>query len=280
MRLGAPIYQAYDSPAGWVQAVQAKGYRAAYCPIQANASDAEIAAYAQAAVEADIVIAEVGAWGNNPLHPDPAVSAAGIANSQALLAFADRIGARCCVNIAGSRGDVWNDPHDDNLTSETFDLLVEVTREIIDGVKPTRAKWALECMPFDYPNSTTSYVKLFKAVDRPQFGVHFDPVNITNCPELYYINGALTRDFVRKLGPHIVSCHFKDIILSRGSSRLFNLDECRPGTGNLNYVYLLTALDKLPADLPVMLEHLDSEAEYDLAAAHVRQVAAQVGVAL
>jgi hypothetical protein len=40
----------------------------------------------------------------------------------------------------------------------------------------------------------------------------------------------------------------------------------------------LRALDTLPADLPIMLEHLETAAEYDAAAAYVRRIAGEVGV--
>ena len=42
----------------------------------------------------------------------------------------------------------------------------------------------------------------------------------------------------------------------------------------------LQELDRLDADTPLMLEHLPSAEEYDLAAQHVRSVAREVGVAI
>lgn len=103
MRLGLPIFQPYADPAQWVAAIQAKGAKAAYCPVKTDADPALIEAYRQAAQAADIVIAEVGAW-SNPLSPDPAERAAALNKCKSSLLLAERIGARCCVNIAGSRG--------------------------------------------------------------------------------------------------------------------------------------------------------------------------------
>ncbi len=40
MRLGGPLFEKYDGPAAWVKAVQALGYRAAYCPVGLDADDA------------------------------------------------------------------------------------------------------------------------------------------------------------------------------------------------------------------------------------------------
>src|SRR5579872_2882145 len=185
MRLGGPVFGDITDPESWIAAVRRAGYRAAYCPIDNTAGDDAVRAYSDAAKAADIVIAEVGAW-SNPLSPDDATRRAAIAHCQAQLALADRIGARCCVNIAGSRGERWDGPHPDNLTPGTFDLIVETVRKIVDAVKPTRTCYALETMPWMYPDSPESYLRLIQAIDRPAFGVHLDPANLLCSPQRFY----------------------------------------------------------------------------------------------
>lgn len=135
MRLGGRIFAKIDSPESWVAAMRAAGYRAAYCPIGPAAEVETIQAYAEAARKADIVIAEVGAW-SNPLSPDPMTAAKAMEKCQAALALADRIGARCCVNIAGSCGKKWDGPDAADLTDATFDRIVTMVRTIIDAVRP------------------------------------------------------------------------------------------------------------------------------------------------
>jgi len=277
MRLGAPIFQHYDDPTTWVAALQAKGYGAAYCPVKPDADLSIIAAYRQAAQAAGIVIAEVGAW-SNPLSPDPAVRTAALDKCKAGLLLAERIGARCCVNIVGSRGGKWDGPHPADLTEETFDMIVTTTREIIDAVQPHTAVYALETMPWMYPDSVESYQRLLDAIDRPGCGVHFDPVNLINSPQRYFRNGDLIRAFVTALGPQIRSVHVKDIQLANRLT--VHLDEARPGTGGVELHTLLRELNRLDPTLPIMLEHLPNEAEYDLAAAHVRAVAQEEGILL
>jgi len=275
MRLGAPLLQPYADPVAWVAAVQAKGYRAAYCPLKPDADPTLIAAYRHAAQAADIVIAEVGAW-SNPLSPDPAIRKAALDKCKASLLLAERIGARCCVNIAGSRGEKWDGPHPADLTAATFDLIVSTTREIIDAVQPTQTVYALETMPWMYPDSVESYQQLIHAIDRPGFGVHFDPVNLVNSPQRYFQNRDLIRAAVTALGPAIRSVHVKDIRLA--THLTVHLDEVRPGQGGLDLPTLLRELAPLSPDLPIMLEHLPNETEYDLAAAHVRAVANAEGI--
>jgi sugar phosphate isomerase/epimerase len=277
MRLGGPVFGDLSTPQAWIAALRAADYTAATCPLDNGADAATIRAYAEAAAEADIVIAEVGAW-SNPLSPDEAERAAALTHCKRQLALADTIGARCCVNIAGSRGAQWDGPHPDNLTDATFDLIVKTVQEIIDTVQPDRACYALETMPWMYPDSPDSYLRLIAAIDRPQLGVHLDPVNMVSSPQRFFSNADFLRECFAKLGPHIKTCHGKDIIL--GGRLTTHLDEVRPGLGGLDYHTFLTELGKLPADTPLMLEHLPSEKEYGLAARHIRQVAAELGIAL
>ena len=278
MRLGGPVHEQYGNPDRWVKELKELGYTAAYCPVGSDASDDEVKAYVEAAKAADIVIAEVGAWQNNPVSPDEETRRAGIAGCQQQLALADRVGARCCVNVSGSRGERWAGPHPENLTDETFAHLVESVRAIIDGVKPTRTYFALETMPYMYPDSVESYVRLVKAIDRERFAVHFDPANLVSSPQHYYNTRALIRDFVSKLGPHIRSCHAKDILMA--DKLTVHLDEVRPGLGNLDYATYLRELDRLDPDTPLMLEHLSTPEDYARAANHIRRVAEKHGLGL
>ncbi|MFN8441661.1 MAG: sugar phosphate isomerase/epimerase family protein [Caldilineaceae bacterium] len=274
MRLGAPLFTPVQDPQSWIAALQAKGYRAAYCPLKPGTDLAAIEVYRRAARANDIVIAEVGAW-SSPFSPDAAVRAAALEKIKSSLDLADRIGARCCVNIAGSRGERWAGPSPLDLLDETFDMIVELTRAILNEVQPTRTYFTLEAMPAMFPDSAESYLRLIHAIDHPRFAVHFDPANLVNCPQRYYNTGALIADFVAKLGPYIRSCHIKDVLI--GNDALVHIDEVRPGLGTLDHATLLRQLQPLDPELPIMLEHLPNEAEYDLAAAHLRSVAAQIG---
>jgi sugar phosphate isomerase/epimerase len=153
---------------------------------------------------------------------------------------------------------------------------VESVRSILDAVKPTRTFYTLEPMPWMYPDSAESYLRLLRAVGRKQFGVHLDLVNLVCSPQLYFGNAALIRDCFAKLGPHVRSCHAKDILL--GGELTVHLSEVRPGLGALDYAVLLQELDRLEPDMPLMLEHLKTDEEYRLAADYVRSVARRTGV--
>ena len=278
VRLGGPVFEEYSDPEQWISALKGLNYRAAYCPVKLGTDQMLVKAYEQAAFDHDIVIAEVGAW-SNISSVDEVERKNAVEKCVKSLELAEQINANCCVNVSGSRNtQYWAGPHEDNLTKDTFDLIVETTRKIIDSVRPTRTYFALEPMPWAYPDSIDNYLNLFKAIDRPKFGVHFDPVNMVVSPQLYFKNGALIREGITKLGPYIRSCHAKDITL-REDNYIPQLDECQPGLGKLNYDVYLSELAKLK-DIPLMMEHLKTAAEYAAGANYIRSVGMRNGISI
>ena len=58
------------------------------------------------------------------------------------------------------------------------------------------------------------------------------------------------------------------------------MHEVRPGLGNIDYAAYLRVLHELPHAVPLMLEHLHTQKEYDLGVDHIRQVAAAENIPL
>jgi sugar phosphate isomerase/epimerase len=274
LRLGGPVNA--DNPDSWIKELKERRYRAAYCPVGSNTDDDTIKAYKNAALKNDIIIAEVGIW-NNPLNSDENERKKAIQYCKDQLILAEKIGASCCVNIAGSRGPKWDGHDPQNLTKETFDMIVEITRDIIDAVNPQTTFFTLESMPWMYPDSPDSYLNLIKAIDRRAFAAHLDPVNMITSPQRYYDNSKFIKDCFEKLGSYIKSCHGKDIELSQEFTT--HLTEVIPGTGNLDYATYLKELTKLD-DIPLMLEHLKTDQQYRQAAKHVRKIGRENGIVL
>jgi sugar phosphate isomerase/epimerase len=266
----------FQDPQQWVALHQEWGFRAADCPVPIGAPAEVVRDYAQAAEKADIVIGQVGAW-SNPISLDEKVRRHGLTRNIQGLQLADDIGAICCVNASGSLGKTLMDEHPGNLTEDTFALIVDTVRHIIDTVKPQRACYALEPMPYTYPNSADTYLQLVNAIDRPAFGVQFDPVNIITSPEKYYNTGGVVKEFVRKLGPHIKCSHLKGVKMQ--SQVTVHIDEVPVGTGNFDVATFLREVASLK-NVPILIEHLKSEAEYRHAVDHTRSIAKQVGVTL
>jgi hypothetical protein len=111
VRLGGPIFEKSDDPEVLARAHRAKGYRAGYCPKLSVADADRVKETERAFARNDVAIAEVGRW-VNLLDADPDKRRQNLATVTDGLAIADAIGARCCVDIAGSFSTTsWFGPH-------------------------------------------------------------------------------------------------------------------------------------------------------------------------
>jgi sugar phosphate isomerase/epimerase len=278
VRLGGPVFVKTDDPDELARAHRKLGYRAAYCPVISLTDNDRITATIRAFSEQGVVLAEVGRW-CNLLDPDPAKRKKNLDHVVEGLALAEAVGALCCVDIAGSfNPKIWYGPHPENLSREFFDAAVENARKIIDAVQPLRSKFCYEMMGWALPDSPDSYFKMIKAVDRKAFAAHLDPCNLINCPERYYQSTTLLNECFRKLGPHIVSCHAKD--LSWNVEMNLHFREVRPGEGELDYQAYLRLVSSLGQTPPLMLEHLPNAQEYDLARAHLVKLGEAQGISM
>ncbi len=276
VRLGGPVFLASTDPAELAREHRRLGYSAAYCP-EAKVEDTDhIRVIRDAFAKEDVTIAEVGAW-RNLLDPDDAKRRDNLAYVTARCALAEEVGARCCVDIAGSYNpSVWYGPNPKNLSREFFDATVENCRQIIDAVKPRRTKFTIEMMGWNLPDSPDAYLELIKAVDRKAFGVHLDVCNGVNCPARFYQNTAYIEECFAKLGPWIISCHAKDLqwVVELNVHFL----EVVPGRGEIDYKTYLRELAKLPVEAPLMLEHLKTADEYEEGKRYIRKVGEEIGV--
>jgi sugar phosphate isomerase/epimerase len=276
IRLGGPSFAKTDDPEALALAHRKLGYRAAYCPGVALKDTDRIHALREAFAKHGVVIAEVGRW-CNLLDADPEKRRQNLASVTEGLALAEAIGARCCVDIAGSFSTTsWFGPHPDNLSQRAFDAVVENARKIIDAVKPARARFCYEMMGWALPDSPDNCLRLLKAVDRPAFGVHLDPCNLVNSPEKFYHNTALLNECFDKLGAWIVSCHAKDLTWDVEMNVHFR--EVAPGQGSLDYMTYLKHLAALPQGAPLMIEHLKTAEEYAGARDYIFEVGRKAGL--
>ena len=277
MRLGGPIFLETTDPALLVREHQRLGLSAAYCPEIADVVLREDTQQAFAA--ADIVLAEVGAYCINILDTDATRRRQNIETICRRLAYAEEMGARCCVIHGGSvatGADSWSAVNPENISPRTFDDTVRGVQAIIDAVQPRRAQLTLEMTAWLFPYNAQTYADLFAAVDRPAFGVHLDPVNILDSPIACLRNTEILQDCFAQLGPNIVSCHSKDVLI-KGVYEPIHICETYPGEGLLDYHTYLRELSRLPQEPPLMIEHLGPE-QLPAAIAHVVGVATEIGV--
>ncbi|MCJ7750868.1 MAG: sugar phosphate isomerase/epimerase, partial [Armatimonadetes bacterium] len=234
MRLGGEVFVDSEDPEVVAKAHREAGYRAASAPWGLRLAETErIKAIREAYKKHDVLLAWVGVWGKNLMDPDEEKRKANLEVMKEAMALADELGAGCALTIAGRlKPDNWDGPHARSLSQEAFDLAVANSREVIDSVKPRRAKLAYEMMPSCLPDSPDAYLRLIEAIDRPAFGVHLDVVNIINGVYRYFDTTAVIEECFEKLGPHVLACDLKDVKLRDGLT--VHLDEVMVGEGNLD----------------------------------------------
>lgn len=276
MRLGGGIEKQYNNPDEWVSLAKELRYSAVLCPIDSHSDSATRKAYLQAAKKADLLIGETGVW-KNTLSINDSERKAAMNYAKEQLALADEMGANCCVNIIGSRNlQNWDGFCAENYSSDFYSLAVDSIQEIIDAVKPMHTFYTIEPMPWLVPDSPEQYLKLIKDVDRKEFAVHLDFVNMINCPERYCKSTEFIQHCFDLLGPYIKSIHGKDVLMEQAYTTLIH--ETMPGKGSLDYKKILAMVEKLGQDIPLFVEHLPDFETYRCAANYVRNQAERAGI--
>jgi sugar phosphate isomerase/epimerase len=267
-----------EDPAAFARAHARFGYGAAYLPSTLTMADGRLLAQWEAAFQReDVVLAEIGIW-RNLVTPEDRTHAANLSFAAEKLAVADAVGARCAVSYIGSlaAGAEYFQSVPANFGKEGFEAAVAACRDVIDAASPKRAKFSLEMMQYSVPDSIESYLELIRAVDRPAFAAHLDPVNLIMTPRVYWQNGALISQCFDRLGPFLASCHAKDVINVHHPASL-EFAETPVGAGVLDYRTYLRELDRLPREVPLMLEHLDGPA-YAAARDHLFSIGDEIGI--
>ncbi len=259
MRLGISSALKHDSPEQWAQRQVALGCRAVVFPLGSDAPQEQVDAYKKAADEHDLLIAEVGIW-RNALAQDAQERAKQRDYCVAQLRLADYLGARCAVNVAGAFGSRWDGGYRANFTDEAWKETVRMVQEIIDRADVKRSYFTLEPMPWMIPTGPKDYLRLIEDVDRDRFAVHLDIINMVNAADRYFFADEFIEECAELLGKQIRSCHIKDVHLKQEYT--LQLEECPPGKGEFPLRHYVSRMNELDADMPVILEHLNSDEEY------------------
>ncbi len=260
MLLGTSSCLKHSSPEEWADKHRSLGLGCVNFPVDFKAGEKVFNEYKQAADQVGLTIAEVGVW-RNTLAADPDERKRNINYAVEQLRMADSIGAICCVNVVGTPyGPRWDGGYRGNFSVELWDMAVDMIREIIDAAGPKHTKFSIESMPWMIPSSPDEYLRLLEEVDRPEFGVHLDAVNMITTPRRYFFNDEFLEECFEKLGGAICSCHLKDIRLKEEYT--FQLEECACGEGSLDIRRYISLAEKTKAGMPMIIEHLDEDEEY------------------
>lgn len=270
MRIGGGIPKPYNNPNEWIALVKDLGYSTVLVPVSYDASKEEKKEYLSYIQKYDLVLGEVGIW-RNVLSLDKAEQRTAMEFSKNQLMLAEEMGANCCINVAGARGEIWDGCYKDNYSADAYQLIIDLTREIIDSVKPMRTFYAIEPMPWMVPDSPDAYLKLIKDVDRPGFAVHLDYTNMINNPRLFVHSSDFISECFQKLGPFIKSIHAKDVRMYENLPCC--IEEVMPGSGSIDFSHVLRLCEGLGKDTTVFVEHMDQYDDYKNSVAYLRGIA-------
>jgi len=259
MRLGTSSPLKHSTPEDWAKKQVSLGCSAVVFPLSCRDDKNAIDAYKEAAEKAGLTIAEVGIW-RNALASNPDERKANMEYCIGQVKLADYLNARCAVNVAGAFGPRWDGGYKENFTNEAWKQIVSMIQEIIDSADIKSTYFTLEPMPWMIPTGPKDYLKLIEAVNREHFSVHMDIINMINSADRYFNAKEFIDECAQLLGNKIRSCHIKDIHLA--GQYTLRLEECGPGDGEFPLRYYVEKMNEIDADMPVILEHLNTDEEY------------------
>ncbi len=229
--------------------------------------------------DAGLEIVQVGNY-QNIATPVAEVRLQAVRSLAHTMRLAEAAGARAVVTGAGhcdpARARETFVAHGENFSQDALDRLAQSCRDIVAASPGGACRLLVETWVITPLNNLLRASEAVRRVAHPRFGVLFDPVNLMNLDN-YFDNGSFLRRAVQQLGPAIGLVHAKDTLL-HPERFTFQLAEEAIGKGALDYAALLEALAALPGDIPLCVEHLQTEAQVASALEHLRAVADRIGV--
>ncbi len=269
MRLGTSSPLTHTGPEDWAARQKALGLSAINFHLTCQDDPAQVDAFLREAQTHDLMMAEVGVW-RNPMDPDPRKREEALAYTIGQLELAERIGARCCVNIVGAVGPRWDGAYRENFTRETWDLAVKTIRTVIDAVNPKNTYFTIESMPWMIPTGPDEYLRLLDAVERDRFAVHLDIFNWMTDPRRYFFSEDFIRECFEKLGRYVKSCHLKDVAMEESYTLSFR--ETSPGNGGVSIRTLLEVAQSYDPEMPFIIEHLSTDEDYIQSVRYIQSI--------
>jgi len=229
--------------------------------------------------QAGIIPAQTGGY-CNLVSTDEAHRRKCVARLRETLAAAEQAGVRTVICGGGHRDpdcpEAVFSPHPDNWTQPARELLAQSCAEVLDGFSSKVTKLTIETWvmtPLDSPRAARDLVD---AVKHPNLGILFDPVNMMNL-DRHFRTGEFVAECIDTFGDAITHVHAKDtrILADRFT---YHMAEVPIGSGRMDYARLLREMTRLPEDVSLIIEHLDTFDAYAAAAAKLREIAAAEGI--
>ena len=202
----------------------------------------------------------------NMIHPDTEVRADGLRRLRAMASFCDGLGTSVVHLWAGSRDSdsMWG-YHPDNHSPEAFNDLVASTRQCVQVAEEYGITLAMEGGITLTPiHSALVYRRLLDEVDSPLLKIKLDVGNL-------FPEGELPRH--REILDEAFALLREDIIIvdAKDNDRDGWCGHLLPGQGLMDYDHVVSLVNKLPLDVPFMMDGVGESADMEKSIAFVRE---------
>ncbi len=192
------------------------------------------------------------------------------------LEVAAELGAHVCLIRTGSlspRGSYF--PAAENHSPEAWQRLRETVRRIADKAEAVGQTVVIETHLLTILGSPEANQQIIAEVASPRMKVVMDYTNHFPTMQSVFHSTERLNHIFDLMGPISGVAHCKDIVF--GPKLVLHIDEAIPGEGLLDLHTALRRWQNLYPDGYMLLEHLP-DADYPLAAANTRRIAAEAGV--
>lgn len=275
---GGPVFPEQEAlgrdPERYAYLAKKMGYRAIYAPSYLREAKSDEIRKARTVFEREgLIVAEAGYW-ENLLDTRPEIRKKNRQEMLQTYQMAEELGALCVVNTIGfyCEGNGWYHHSAENFAPQYLEEAAQMARDFIDAVQPKHTAFTYEMFMYCGLDSPEAYAQLIRMVDREHFGAHVDYTNLMVSPREVFAGADIIRRCIELFADRILSVHVKDVRLETPalSTRIL---EAVPGEGVADLTALLKACAALPQTVPLMLEHLEKEDEYQRGLAHLKQLA-------
>ena len=201
----------------------------------------------------------VGDYGGGLISKNEEIRKKAIKFVKKMINFTSKIeGENTYLRPGSINSEPWN-PHPENYTAETFDRLIDSTKQIIKVAENEGVFVAVEG-GVSCPVSTPKKVKdLFDGVGSKYLGFNMDPVNFIGSLEIAYNNTKLIEDFYSLIPDKIFGCHAKDFTIVENLLPHFKESIIDAPNSLLDNESLLRGLMKVNPKAHVLIEHLPND---------------------
>lgn len=188
----------------------------------------------------------------NPIHPDAATRTALLGLFKEHLRHAREFGCNLVALESGSPN-ADQSYHVGNGEESVYQDLLGSMRELVEEAERCGVVVGIEAVTSHVLSTPERLCRLLKDIPSVHLQVVFDPVNLLT-PSNYSEQRKVMRRSFDLFGDRIAVVHVKDFNLEDGC-----LVTCSPGSGLLDYEYLLSLLAHHQPDIAILLEGVSGD---------------------